>query len=75
MEFVYESPVGLMKIHVDPAKKRYAISVDGKIYSHHPTVSAAANAVYMHETGCREWDNLDGQVEGPEHLGHWRRLK
>ncbi|RKD25902.1 hypothetical protein BEP19_02950 [Ammoniphilus oxalaticus] len=75
MIFEYESSVGVMRIQVDFLKKRYGIYVDDKVYSYHSTVSSAAEAVYTHSTGYRPWDDLDGKVDGPEHLGHWQRIK
>ena len=67
----YESPIGTLVI------KRlndgsYGLIYDDMVYESSLTPQAEADNVYMHCTGCPEWDMLDGQVpDAPTDLGEW----
>lgn len=63
-----------MMIFQDPRIDKYALSIGDTIYGHYNSAIAAADDVYMHATGCFEWDDLDGTVDAPTDIYEWQRI-
>lgn len=59
--WTYASPVGLTRIFPMPNGK-FALEIAEIIYGAYQSPGAAADDVYMHVTGCYDWDVLDGMV-------------
>jgi len=73
MPYIYKSQVGKMVIGVDRNVNRFALIINDTCYGHYNSAIAAADDVYMHVTGCYEWDLLDGEVDPPTHISEWER--
>ena len=71
--WVYHSPIGNLYI-VKLPNGRYGLKYDGTIWESCSTPEAEADNVYCHVTGCWDWDQLDGKVDGPTDLSEWERL-
>ncbi len=67
----YESPIGTLYI------KRlndgsYGLVYNGTVWESSQSPQAEANNVYVHSTGCYDWDQLDGQIpDVPTDLNEW----
>lgn len=72
--YTYNSPAGLMIIRYMPHIRKYALIINGIVYEHHPSAQSAADNVYVHVTGCYEWDSLDGLVDPPTDISEWNRV-
>ena len=69
--WVYNSPIGAIRIFM-VSSGRYALEIAGIVYGSYHSPEAAADDVYMHATGCAEWDMLSGKVPGePTDLSEW----
>lgn len=67
----YDSPIGPLYIK-RLNNGRYGLIYDGTVWESCHTPQAEADNVYMHCTGCYEWDSLDGHVpDVPVDLGEW----
>ena len=54
---------------------RYGLFVGSECFGSYSNPVQAADDVYLHVTGCTEWDMLDGQVPGaPTDLGEWEKV-
>lgn len=67
----YESPIGPLYI-----KKlnngHYGFIYDNTVWDSCPSPQAVADNIYMHCTGCFDWDSLDGHVPNvPTDLTEW----
>lgn len=67
----YKSPIGSLYI-----KKLnnglYGFLYNGTILEACPTPQIEADNIYMHCTGCSDWDSLDGKVSDvPTDLSEW----
>ena len=71
--WVYESPIGLMEIKFNSSSGKYLLIINGTCYEKHNSAISAADNVYMHCTGCYEWDCLDGQVDVPHDIYEWEK--
>lgn len=70
----YDSPIGPLYIK-EIKNKRYGLLYNGIIFESCNTPQAEADNVYMHCTGCWEWDSLDGTVSNaPRDLSEWEEL-
>lgn len=68
----YKSPIGTIIIKRIP--EGYGLIINETLYEIHPTPQSAADNVYMHVTGCYEWDILDGEIDDePVDLSEWER--
>ena len=69
----YESPIGPLYIK-QLSNGRYGLLFNGSIWESSHSPQAEADNVYMHCTGCSEWDSLDGKVpDVPADLSEWER--
>lgn len=72
--WVYRSPAGTFFIKQNP-DGRYGLFVGSEYFGSYSNPVQAADDVYLHVTGCTEWDMLDGQVPGaPTDLGEWEKV-
>ena len=72
--WVYYSPVGTFSIKQNP-DGRYGLFVGSECFGSYSTPVQAADDVYLHVTGCTEWDMLDGKVSGePTDLSEWEKV-
>lgn len=55
--FTYESPIGLMKIYYDQNNNGYVLVINEKRYGVYDSAVAAADDVYIQNTGCSNWDD------------------
>lgn len=68
----YDSPIGPIYIKYFPKEKMYGMVYNNVCWEGCSTPQAEANNVYMHCTGCPDWDLLDGEVEdAPSDLSEW----
>lgn len=72
--YSYNSPIGQMLIYFDERAGKYALRICDIVYEHHDSALSAADNVYMHSTGCPEWDNLDGKVNAPTDIYEWEKI-
>ena len=68
--WVYKSPIGLLRIQ-KTREGQYGLWLGGKCYETSNDPQAEADNVYVHVTGCWEWDRLDGKVDAPTCLAEW----
>ncbi len=67
----YDSPIGPLFIK-RLADGRYGFIYDGTVWESSHSPEAEADNVYMHCTGCCDWDKLDGKIPNvPTSLGEW----
>ena len=67
----YNSPIGTFYIKTLP-NGRYGLIYKNEIYETSHTPQAAADNVYLHCTGCYDWDQLDCQIlDAPTNLCEW----
>lgn len=70
----YDSPIGTIYIKYIPSERRYGMYYDGVCWEACNTPHAEADNVYMHCTGCYEWDRLGGTVlDCPTDLSGWEK--
>lgn len=71
MLWVYHSPIGDM--YITPLENgRYGLLYNGTVWESCFTPQDEANNVYMHSTGCFDWDQLDGKIlDAPTDLSEW----
>lgn len=70
----YRSPAGTFSIKQNP-DGRYGLFVGSECFGSYSTPVQAADDVYLHVTGCTEWDMLDGKVSGePTDLSEWEKV-
>lgn len=70
----YDSPIGTLFIKFIPTENRYGFFYNDICWESCDTPQAEASNVYMHFTGCAEWDNLYGQVlDCPTDLSGWEK--
>lgn len=71
--FIYKSPVGTFWIK--PFNGRFLLGIDGEQLGSYHSAVAAADDVYVHVTGCNEWDELDDQVSAaPTDIYEWEQI-
>ena len=66
----YNSDIGSLYIQRLP-DGRFGFVYSGTVWESSHTPQAEADNVYLHATGCWEWDKLDGQIEAPSDLSEW----
>ena len=72
--WVYHSPIGAMFIKQLPDGS-YGLEYDGVVWESCPSPEIEADNVYLHMTGCADWDLLDGQIKDvPTGLSGWTPL-
>lgn len=73
MVFIYKSPIGVMKIHLD-SNQRYALVIGDTVYGHFHSPESAADDVSRFVTGCYEWDQLETKMmhDVPTDLSEWQ---
>ncbi len=71
--YIYRSPIGLMAIQFNPSSKMYDLYICDECYGSYHSPITAADDVYLHVTGCDEWDSLDGDYsfDVPTDLFEW----
>lgn len=70
----YNSPIGKMSILRLP-DGRYGLQYNGTVWESCSTPQSEADNVYMHCTGCYEWDCLDGKLSDvPHDLSEWEHI-
>jgi hypothetical protein len=72
--YLYQSPIGLMLIKLNPNTIKYSLIINSICYEEHDSAASAADNVYMHVTGCNEWDILDGKVSAPHDISEWKTV-
>ncbi len=67
----YESPIG--PLFIKRLKNgSYGFIYDNTVWESSYSPQAEADNVYMHCTGCYDWDRLDGQIpDVPTDLSEW----
>ena len=71
----YNSPIGPIFIKYLPDEDKYGMFYNGIYWESCETPEAEADNVYMHCTGCYDWDILDGKVFNvPNDLDKWEKL-
>lgn len=74
--YIYKSPIGLMRIFYNENVARYSLVINDTCYGNYHSAVAAADDVYVHETGCNDWDLLDGEVSDvPTDIYQWQQIK
>ena len=69
--YTYETPVGTFTIW-PIAKKTYGLSLDEYLLGSYLSADKAADDVYRHKSGWKEWDNLKGSsLDIPFNLNGW----
>ncbi len=68
--WIYKSPVGTLSIQ-RLNNGRYGFVYKGELWESCDTPQAEADNIYVHVTGCWEWDRLDGKVDAPTDLSEW----
>ncbi len=67
----YNSPIGTLFIK-RMNDGRYGFIYNGTVWESSHSAEAEADNVYMHCTGCFDWDKLDGKVfDVPADLSGW----
>lgn len=67
----YDSPIGPLYIK-RLSDGRYGLIYNETVWESCHSPQAEADNVYMHCTGCHEWDQLDGKVpDVPTDLSEW----
>lgn len=70
----YNSPIGTLYIKHIPSERLYGFFYDGICWEACDTPQAEADNIYMHCTGCNDWDSLDGKVfDCPTDLSGWEK--
>ena len=69
--WVYNSPIGKMVINYDARGNRFKLIINDTWYGSYQSAIAAADDVFMHVTGCYDWDRLDGMIIDPTDLSEW----
>lgn len=73
--YFYKSPIGPMVIKFDSSVRKYLLIINEIGYGHFTSPQAAADDVYMHSTGCDEWDELDGEINNvPTDIYEWEKI-
>jgi hypothetical protein len=72
--WVYNSPAGLMQIKFNPTTNKYSLIINGEFYEEHDSPISAADNVYMHVTGCNEWDINFSHISGPTDIYEWKKV-
>lgn len=67
--YLYRSKVGLFRIY--PWNGRCALEIEGEIYGSYHSPVAAADDVYLHETGYDPWDLRPDGPNDPPDLSEW----
>ena len=71
--YIYKSPIGTFKIK--EYYGRWQLWFEEEVYGEYESAVAAANNVYLHVTGCDEWDELDGQIsDEPTDIAKWESM-
>lgn len=66
--------VGTICIEFIPSEGGYGTTINGTVWEVCDTPQASADNVYMHCTGCYEWDSLfSRQLEVPHDLSEWKK--
>ena len=69
--WIYKSPIGMLIIKHLP-DGRYGLVYNEQIWETCKSPHDVADDVYLHCTGCIEWDMLDGQIQDvPTNLLGW----
>lgn len=73
--FVYNSPVGLMKIIFSNSNNRYSLIINDVNYGSYHSAIAAADDVFTQVTGCDEWDSFDSSsMDIPTDIYEWGKV-
>ncbi len=70
----YNSPIGPLYIKYIPSDRTYGFFYNNVCWEASTSPEAEADNIYMHCTGCYDWDSLDGKVpDCPTDLSEWER--
>lgn len=70
----YESPIGPLYIKKLP-NGRFGLLYNETIWESSHSPQAEADNVYLHSTGCPEWDLLAGSIHDvPSDLSEWEAV-
>lgn len=69
----WDSPIGPIYIKYIPKENLYGMEHNGVIWEACDTPQAEADNIYMHATGCYEWDS--SEYEAPMDLSGWERIQ
>lgn len=70
----YRSPIGNIYIKYIPSEQKYGMFYNDTCWEACDTPGAEADNVYLHCTGCHDWDKLDGTVSDcPSNLSDWEK--
>ncbi len=67
--YVFKSSIGLFWIKQVPSG--WHLGIDNEILGTYQSAVAAADDVYVHVTGCYDWDKLDGIEDAPTDIYEW----
>jgi len=68
----YNSPIGLMKIHIN-SNRRYSLDINDIVYGSYHSANAVADDVFTQHTGCEEWDEYDtSNLDVPTDISEWK---
>lgn len=63
-----------MIIKYDRQVNLYGLIINDICYGHYDSTVAAADDVYIHVTGCSDWDALDGTfLDVPTDIYEWNK--
>ena len=72
--YFYKSKIGLFYIKFNPKTALWELWMNDGMYGDFPSTIGAADNVYVHATGCFEWDDLDGTIDDvPTDIYEWER--
>ena len=72
--YYYKSPIGIFSICYKPELEKWQLFYDNETFGNFDTTIGAADNVYLHATGCYEWDKLDGKFDNvPTDIYEWER--
>ncbi len=70
----YHSPIGELSIKYIPSQQVYGFFYKNQCWGAANNPQALADNVYVHCSGCYDWDKLDGEVDDcPTDLSEWIR--
>ena len=67
----YDSPIGTLYIKYIPSEHLYGLYYDGICWEACDTPQAEADNVFMHCTGCSEWDLTKDVPDCPTNISEW----
>jgi sarcosine oxidase delta subunit len=73
--YKYKSPIGSFYIRYNPKTLKWELWFGDGMYGDFDNTIGAADNVYLHATGCYEWDKLDCKIDDvPTDIYEWERV-